>query len=88
MVDGMDDPVPGSQVPDLRTDLLDGPDTLVAEDRALLHAREGTPDHVQVRAADRARCQPHYGVRGLLDGWFGYVVEPDVADAVKDYGLH
>ncbi|MNY03524.1 hypothetical protein D3C86_1361510 [compost metagenome] len=76
------------QVAHLRTQLLDDPDALVAEDRPGLHPGHGSPDHVQVRPADRAGGQPNDGIGRLLDLGIGDLVEPNVSHPVKHDGFH
>ena len=82
------DPVADLEVADLLAQLLDDAHALMPEDRAGLHAGHGSPDHVQVGAADRAGGQPHDRVGGLLDLGLGNAVEPDIPDGVKNHGIH
>jgi len=76
------------QVPDLGADLLDDTDALMAEDRTRLHPRQCATDHVQVRPADRAGCQPHNGIRWFLYLRFLDIVEPYISYAVENDRFH
>src|SRR4028118_958740 len=80
--------VAGLDVLDVAADLLDDPHRLVPDDVPLAHKRGELGVEVEVRPADGARGDAHYGVGGLLDDRVGNVVNPYVFLAVPDYGLH
>jgi hypothetical protein len=69
-------------------ELLDHAHGLVSEDGARLHAGDGASHEMQIRAAD-CRCgDADYSVGGLLNLPLGHILEADIADVMKNDGLH
>jgi hypothetical protein len=64
--------------------VFDHPDRLVAEDRARPHPGHRAADEVQVRAANRARRDPHDGVGRRLDGRLRYLIDRHLTYVVPD----
>jgi hypothetical protein len=85
---GHDHAIAFAQIANVFADLFDDAHSFVSEDRAGLHAGQGAANHVQVRTADGARRQAHDRVRRLLDLRLFHIVEPDVADPVKNDCFH
>src|SRR5205085_1841753 len=81
-------PVSGRQVPQFLPNFLNNANSFVSQDCAWLHACESSPDKVQVRSAYCASGDLHNGVKRLFDGWFFYVIQSNVADAMKYHCLH
>ncbi len=79
---GYDDPIAHLQVPDFATHLDDNSHVLVAENVATFHGRLVAVIKMQVGAADRARRDFDDRVSGMLNGWVGYRIDPDIAVAV------
>jgi hypothetical protein len=61
-VEGYHDAVAGRDVLDIGADLLDYAHRLVPDDVSLAHQRRELGVEVQIRAADRGRGDPYYGV--------------------------
>jgi hypothetical protein len=67
---------------------FDDADALVAEDGSWFHSLERAAHEMQVRAANGRGGKPHDGVGRLLQDRLRHVLQPDVADAVKDDRFH
>ena len=82
-----DHAVAGLEALDLRADLLDDADELVAEDRTLVHRRVAVKD-VQVGTANGAEGDPDEGVVRALDGGLRDVGYPHLALGDVGQGPH
>src|SRR2546430_2433118 len=63
-------------------------DAFVSEDRAGLHAWHGSPDHMQVSAANGAGGNSDDRIRWLLNGRLAYALQANIAHSMKNDGFH
>jgi hypothetical protein len=80
--------IAGPDAAHLGAGLLDDPDELVPEDVARVHVRHGVVIKVQVRAADAGMGHTHDGVRRLLQGRRGALLDLDALCSLPDDRLH
>jgi len=83
-----DDAVSRAQLRDLGADLLHEAHRFVAEDVAGMHERAHDLVEVEIRAADRARGDPHDRVSRALDRRIRVLVDAHIPPAAPGSCLH
>src|SRR5690606_25384147 len=85
---GHDHPVPGTEILDLATDLLDHPHRLVTQDVTGIEERAEYLVQVQVRTANARGRHPDHRIGRFHDLRIGDFVHPHVTLSLPGHGLH